>query len=384
MLDNPTEFNQSVEGLLAAQKQAIDAGSVAGGQHLCFMGTGNDEEDRYVNMIVSNFLQRKINYVSLALGGYEELKNVVEDPEMIVGTEVNGNRQKFTEEWVKKINTVQPSNSMFNKFSSVFKARSFDIKDKLKDYINYSLPSPSQNSSNNSNDASKKSYMNLITDIGSKLDYSNLFWSSNKNKSDEKHVSASDRIGKLYRNQGNLFAIDDTNTEDLAKKNSDTEIVNIKEWLEKSDLIQKFKCFYRHRNSKEQLEWTPGYLLLTKTHLYGFTELPKAKNGFYQISVRHHLKSIIKIATKTQCPEILAFTYGEKRTQAKTSQENVSLGTSDNVSTVDSKQDDIPEFDIKGKDWFYVPEYAGEAASAVKLQILEIVEITSHSSNRDI
>lgn len=104
MLDDPVEFNQSVEGLLAAQKQAIDAGSVAGGQHLCFMGTGNDEEDRYVNMIVSNFLQRKINYVSLALGGYQELKNVVEDPEMIVGTEVNGNRQKFTEEWVKKIN----------------------------------------------------------------------------------------------------------------------------------------------------------------------------------------------------------------------------------------------------------------------------------------
>lgn len=123
---------------------------------------------------------------------------------------------------------------------------------------------------------------------------------------------------------------------------------------------------------------------MTKTHLYGIVELPYTKNREYQVLVRHHLKSIIKIATKTQCPEILVFTYGEKKAQIKTSiEENSSLGTSDSVLTADHKQDDTPEFDIKGKDWFYVPEYAGEAASAVKLQILEIVEITSHSSNRD-
>lgn len=123
---------------------------------------------------------------------------------------------------------------------------------------------------------------------------------------------------------------------------------------------------------------------MTKTHLYGLIELPYSKNREYQVSVRHHLKSIIKIAAKTKCPEILVFTFGEKKSQVKTGhEENASLGTSDSAFTIDSKQDDTPEFDIKGKDWFYVPEYAGEAASAVKLQILEIVEITSHSSNRD-
>lgn len=113
MLENQAEFNQSVEALLAAQKQAIDSGSVAGGQHLCFMGSGaasennNQDEDKYVNMVVANFLQRKINYVSLALGGYEKLKQSVEDPEMIVGTELVSPQQarsKFTEEWVQKLN----------------------------------------------------------------------------------------------------------------------------------------------------------------------------------------------------------------------------------------------------------------------------------------
>jgi hypothetical protein len=104
MLENPSEFNQSVEALLAAQKQAITSGSMAGGQHLCFMGSGIDDDDKYVNMVVSNFLQRKINFVSLALGGYEELKNSIEDVDMIVGTDMQTQRARFTEEWVKKIN----------------------------------------------------------------------------------------------------------------------------------------------------------------------------------------------------------------------------------------------------------------------------------------
>ncbi len=104
MLENPVEFNQSVEALLAAQKQAIEAGSIAGGQHLCFMGSGRDDDDKYVNMVVSNFLQRKINFVSLALGGYEELKRTIEDPEMIVGTELQTSRAEYTKNWVKKIN----------------------------------------------------------------------------------------------------------------------------------------------------------------------------------------------------------------------------------------------------------------------------------------
>lgn len=116
MLENPSEFNQSVEALLAAQKQAINSGSVAGGQHLCFMGSGHDEEDKYVNMVVSNFLQRKINFVSLALGGYDELRNTIEDPEMIVGIEFQtASRKKFTEEWIKKVNASQnPSQSQSN------------------------------------------------------------------------------------------------------------------------------------------------------------------------------------------------------------------------------------------------------------------------------
>jgi hypothetical protein len=160
MLENQAEFNQSVEALLAAQKQAIDSGSVAGGQHLCFMGAGNvtatnptsinsdEDEDRYVNMVVANFLQRKINYVSLALGGYERLKRTVDDPEMIVGTDVqqaqqSSSRSKFTEEWVQKLSISKPtSDSLLNKFSNAFKfsTKSFDLNNTVKDINKLILP----------------------------------------------------------------------------------------------------------------------------------------------------------------------------------------------------------------------------------------------------
>lgn len=70
MLQEPGEFASAVNALFAAQKQAIAADSVAGGEHLCFMGSGREEEDQYVHMVVANFLQRKTQYISLARGGY--------------------------------------------------------------------------------------------------------------------------------------------------------------------------------------------------------------------------------------------------------------------------------------------------------------------------
>ena len=37
---------------------------------MCFVGSGRDEEDQYVNMVVANFLQKHQQYVSVAKGGY--------------------------------------------------------------------------------------------------------------------------------------------------------------------------------------------------------------------------------------------------------------------------------------------------------------------------
>jgi len=38
MLKEPSEFSAALSALFAAQEQAIQAGSAAGGEHLCFIG----------------------------------------------------------------------------------------------------------------------------------------------------------------------------------------------------------------------------------------------------------------------------------------------------------------------------------------------------------
>jgi len=39
------------------------------------MGSGHNEEDKYVRMVVAYFLQRNTRYVSIASGGYESKFN---------------------------------------------------------------------------------------------------------------------------------------------------------------------------------------------------------------------------------------------------------------------------------------------------------------------
>jgi len=40
------------------------------GDHLCFLGSGREQEDQYVNMVVAKFLQKAIPYVCIARGGF--------------------------------------------------------------------------------------------------------------------------------------------------------------------------------------------------------------------------------------------------------------------------------------------------------------------------
>lgn len=123
---------------------------------------------------------------------------------------------------------------------------------------------------------------------------------------------------------------------------------------------------------------------MTKTHLYGLTQQPNKKNGMVEISVRHPLNSIIKIATKSSCPEIISFTHGEKISKSSSKnvqiQEDLKDDASASTDSKEAKAKDVinAEYNIKGKEWFYVPDYAGEAASAVKMQILEIVDLIPH------
>ena len=71
MLQEKNAFALASQGLLTAQKQALEANSIAGGEHLCFVGSGREKEDQYVHMVVANFLHKHCAFVSMLVGGYE-------------------------------------------------------------------------------------------------------------------------------------------------------------------------------------------------------------------------------------------------------------------------------------------------------------------------
>jgi hypothetical protein len=65
MLDNPTVFAQEVEQLEEALQASL--------QHPTFLGSGRTDEDQSLSMVVSHFLQRKHQYVSIVKGGFQSL-----------------------------------------------------------------------------------------------------------------------------------------------------------------------------------------------------------------------------------------------------------------------------------------------------------------------
>ena len=68
LLHSPNDFTVAADRLcsrLKQKKQGLEAG-----EHICFLGSGREQEDQYVTMVVAKFLQKSIPYVSLARGGF--------------------------------------------------------------------------------------------------------------------------------------------------------------------------------------------------------------------------------------------------------------------------------------------------------------------------
>lgn len=77
MLTEPATYTVAVQGLFAAQKHMVEAG--VAGEHICFMGSGREEEDQYVNMVIASFLKNQVTYISAVKGGYAALHDLISE-----------------------------------------------------------------------------------------------------------------------------------------------------------------------------------------------------------------------------------------------------------------------------------------------------------------
>ncbi|XP_067009711.1 TBC1 domain family member 23 isoform X2 [Anabrus simplex] len=276
MLQEPAAFATAVQGLLSAQRQALAARSAAGGEHLCFLGSGRLEEDQYTHMVVASFLQKHTHYVSMLSGGYQAIHEyfgedicsclVEHNPQSCLVCGPNNSPSSTSE----TIRSNSSSSDLFGKISAAMKLKSAEVKGKLFEYI--------------------------VNPTGS--------------NAVERHVSSADKLGKRYRNVAPVFSIDEDQDGDAAspttpEEEDNQDVVSLATWLKKPDVIDSFKC----HEVKVNGHMFESNLLVTNSHIYVLRDIPGRK-GFAQIKVRRPLSAIVKITSKKKHPEVITFKYG--------------------------------------------------------------------------
>ncbi|OWR52708.1 hypothetical protein KGM_205801 [Danaus plexippus plexippus] len=282
MLQEPNSFNTAVQGLLNAQQQALAAGSLAAGEHLCFVSSGRTEEDSYAHMVVASFLKKNTKHVSMLDGGFvaihdyfgPHMTDCLEDHNttmcLVCAPNNNNNANKPAE---NRPRDNAPAIQLFSKLSSAMKAKSQEVKGKLIEYI----VNPTSQSNNGD-------------------------W----------HVSANDRKEQRYRNVPPVFSINDEDEDSYSDNrrdvsNSDTldEMVDIKNFLQGPNIVNNFTCQEVLSNGY----MFDSHLVVTETHLIILREIPN-KKGVAKILSRRPLSTIVKITAKKRHPELITFKYG--------------------------------------------------------------------------
>uniref|UniRef100_A0A665UZE8 TBC1 domain family member 23 n=1 Tax=Echeneis naucrates TaxID=173247 RepID=A0A665UZE8_ECHNA len=332
MLQNPSEFALSVKSLLEAQKQSLESGSIASGEHLCFMGSGREEEDMYMNMVLAHFLQ--VRYKS---GGCKALQQHLVDMNVegldssyvhwIVST--SGSHSSLSSADGESLNSTGDSKgvkSLVNKMTFALKSKSVNVKEKMISFIE-----------NTSAPVDRISF--------------NLPWP--EKVIPDRHVSSSDRVGKPYRGVKPVFSIGDEEEYDTDEIDSSSmsdddrkEIVNIQTWMNKPDVKHHIPC----NEVKETGHMFPSHLLITATHMYCLREIASRK-GFAYIQSRQALNSVVKITSKKKHPELITFKFGS----------NNSAGV-----------------EISAVERYLIPN-AGDATKVIKQQIMKVLDALESS-----
>ncbi|CAK1600956.1 unnamed protein product [Parnassius mnemosyne] len=282
MLQEPNAFNTAVQGLLNAQRQALAAGSLAAGEHLCFVGSGRTEEDSYAHMVVASFLKKNTKHVSMLDGGFvaihdyfgPHMTDCLEDHNVSTCLVCAPNNNNFSSESHKaKVHDNIPAIQLFSKLSTAMKVKSQEVKGKLIEYI--VNPNATVNSG-------------------------------------EWHVSANDRKEHRYRNVPPVFSINDEDDDsysdsrrDIMSSESLEEIVELQTFIKRQNVVDHFQCQEVLLNGYMY----DSYLVVTDTHLIILREI-SSKRGYAKILSRRPLSTIVKITAKKRHPELITFKYG--------------------------------------------------------------------------
>lgn len=356
MLREPHSFETAVGVLLDIQRQVVNSKSNTGGQHICFIGSGHEEDDQYVNMVIASFLQKhQTKYVSIVVGGFEAIHNHVSndvdlsgnfneliadhDPELCKVCYSSSPDKLARYNLRKRLQSANLSgvaNSGSSIASSLFASTASYLrgdKTALSKFAAQTKPQTSQLAQSSALifDRFARGFVSKSSEIKDRLVEtlaasgplgagSQPLIGSSSNGIEKSHVSHEDRLGRRYTGSisSHGSSLDQTINEDQSINSTNNQSalistgvdgepiqeVQLDSWLKEAEIFASYKCSQIKGSAKY-----PGYIAISKTHLWILREIPSNK-GFFSIAAKRALDSIVKITSKRKQPNMIIFHYG--------------------------------------------------------------------------
>lgn len=377
MLREPRAFATAVQALLEIQRQVVASKSNTGGRHLCFIGSGQEEEDQYVNMVVASFLQKSEKYVSIVHGGFDAIHDYIKtkselkksfnkyivdhneelckacyskSPEGIERFKAATATSKPTT--IPTTNSSSYSSSGFSSAQSLFASTTSFLRGDRSTAAGAASNLLSQSSVSMLDNFSKAflSKTNVIKDkLVETLQTTNIpsaatLSSMTSNATGRSHVSSQDKLGKRYMGSaGGRFEKDDFDFTGRRRSKDDAmsepvQEIQLDSWLGENKILASFKC--------SQIKGTaryPGYIALSKTHLWILREIPHNK-GFATIAAQRPLDMIVQITSKRKQPDFIIFRYGYANHQSQQQKAQQLCSTQSNDSSATDSPSSPDEF----------------------------------------
>uniref|UniRef100_A0A7E4ZZ16 TBC1 domain family member 23 n=1 Tax=Panagrellus redivivus TaxID=6233 RepID=A0A7E4ZZ16_PANRE len=265
LVDEPEKFQNAMTALIRFKEKSYPS------DHICFFGSGLEEDDAYMVMVISRFLHKNITHISYVDGGYKALHTMLKD---------TNNLDKLSNHCISNncihCNTdIQTTESFAWSFFSRIKQHRKDLKDAAKN----------------------------ITELLPKRDF---FGGGNSIQ----HVRSDDRNQKRYRNTQSVFTIDDSDDSDV-EPSTDVEQVYANEKLKWDEIVKQPEITHHFTGHEVLPERTlvPCYIALSRTHMHIFHDNKDVKDCI-RSHARHPLSTVMRVSSKKRHPEYLTFQYG--------------------------------------------------------------------------
>jgi hypothetical protein len=288
LLYSPTDFAVAVERLC----ERVGKVGADTGEHLCFLGSGREQEDQYVNMVVAKFLQKHVRYVSLARGGFLELL-------MVLGGRVG----QVVEDYDSGQCSTLYSDSALSS-SPRPEASDSDSEGYLPAYRRRLKTRGAQ------------LYIQMASGLSERRDRfkkkMGYFWTTQTKEPEQRHVSQNDRASRRYRAaHSDVFVIADEDEElenprvSSSEEEAGQQMVNISLFSTGPDALYSFPA----TEMRDHQDLYPSHLVLTADSVVVLRELSD-RAGWGRVKYRHRLSTILKITAKKRHPDIITFKIG--------------------------------------------------------------------------